>query len=101
MFASFACPLASTRITAHDRFLNASGSVATKWLAVRPTNFHPSGPVGSGIRDQVYGKRYFPYLFAKNPRGKLVEWQRRINPWFGCNENAVSEVEQTDISGIN
>lgn len=88
-------PYASTGLTAHQVLMQAAR--LREMLAVRPTNFHPSGPVDLD-RNQVYEQAgYFSHIFAKTAEEAGQSGQLETHPWFGCTKTQVSGLEQTDI----
>ncbi|MGH1449666.1 MAG: DUF4011 domain-containing anti-phage protein Hhe [Pseudomonadaceae bacterium] len=88
-------PYASTGLTAHQILMQAAR--LRELLAVRPSNFHPSGPVDLD-RNQVYEQAgYFAHIFAKTAEEAGQRGQLETHPWFGCTKMQVSGLEQTDI----
>jgi len=88
-------PYASTGLTVHQILMQAAR--LREMLGVRPTNFHPSGPVNLD-RNEVYEQAgYFAHIFAKAAEEAGQRGQLETHPWFGCTKTQISGLEQSDI----
>lgn len=88
-------PYAGTGLTVHQILMQAAR--LREMLAVRPTNFHPSGAVNLD-RNQVYEQAgYFAHIFAKTAEEAGHSGQLETHPWFGCTKTQISGLEQSDI----